>query len=94
MVADVADELRLNTGQERSGVLYALVTLTQKLGSSLAVTIIYPILDAVGFVARPVGGVASAGRPAASGTWRQRWPQLAQRSSRPAGSARAASSTR
>jgi Na+/melibiose symporter-like transporter len=53
MVADVADELRLETGQERSGVLYALVTLTQKLGSSLAVTIIYPILDAVGFVAKP-----------------------------------------
>ncbi|HEX5264647.1 MAG TPA: MFS transporter [Phenylobacterium sp.] len=53
MVADVADELRLNTGQERSGVLYALVTLTQKLGSSLSVTIIYPILDAVGFVAKP-----------------------------------------
>ena len=53
MVADVADELRLQTGQERAGVLYALVTLTQKLGSSLAVTIIYPILDLVGFVAKP-----------------------------------------
>jgi Na+/melibiose symporter-like transporter len=53
MVADVADELRLTTGQERSGVLYALVTLTQKLGSSLAVTIIYPILDFVGFIAKP-----------------------------------------
>lgn len=53
MVADVADELRLETGQERSGVLYAIVTLTQKLGSSLAVTIIYPILDMVGFDPKP-----------------------------------------
>jgi Na+/melibiose symporter-like transporter len=53
MVADVADELRLETGQERSGVCYALVTLTQKLGSSLAVTIIYPILDLVGFNPKP-----------------------------------------
>jgi glycoside/pentoside/hexuronide:cation symporter, GPH family len=53
MVADVADELRLQTGQERSGVLYALVTLTQKLGASLAVTIIYPILDMVGFNPKP-----------------------------------------
>jgi glycoside/pentoside/hexuronide:cation symporter, GPH family len=53
MVADVADELRLQTGQERSGVLYALVTLTQKLGASLAVTIIYPILDLVGFNPKP-----------------------------------------
>jgi GPH family glycoside/pentoside/hexuronide:cation symporter len=53
MVADVADELRLETGQERSGILYALVTLTQKLGSSLAVTIIYPILDLVHFDPKP-----------------------------------------
>jgi Na+/melibiose symporter-like transporter len=53
MVADVADELRLQTGKERAGVLYALVTLTQKLGSSLAVTIIYPILDLVGFNPKP-----------------------------------------
>jgi Na+/melibiose symporter-like transporter len=53
MVADVADELRLQTGQERSALLYAIVTLTQKLGSSLAVTITYPILDMVGFVAKP-----------------------------------------
>jgi Na+/melibiose symporter-like transporter len=53
MVADVADQLRLETGQERSGVLYGLVTLTQKLGSSLAVTIIYPVLDMVGFNAKP-----------------------------------------
>jgi GPH family glycoside/pentoside/hexuronide:cation symporter len=29
------------------------VTLTQKLGSSLAVTIIYPILDMVGFIPKP-----------------------------------------
>ena len=53
MVADVADELRLETGHERSGILYALVTLTQKLGSSLAVVIIFPILDMFGFVAKP-----------------------------------------
>ncbi|MFC3070802.1 MFS transporter [Phenylobacterium soli] len=53
MVADVADELRLNTGQERAGVLYALVTMTQKFGSSVAVAIIYPILDLVGFDPKP-----------------------------------------
>jgi glycoside/pentoside/hexuronide:cation symporter, GPH family len=53
MVADVADEIRLETGQERAGVLYALVTLIQKLGSSLAVVIIYPILGMIGFAATP-----------------------------------------
>lgn len=49
MVADVADQLRLETGQERAGVLYALVTMTQKFGSSITVSIVYPILAAVGY---------------------------------------------
>ena len=49
MVADVADQLRLETGQERSGVLFALVTLTQKFGTSITISIVYPILAYVGF---------------------------------------------
>jgi Na+/melibiose symporter-like transporter len=49
MVADVADELRLETGKERSGVLFALVTMTQKFGTSITISIVYPILGAVGF---------------------------------------------
>ncbi len=34
MVADVADEVRLETGKERVGLLYALVTTTQKIGTA------------------------------------------------------------
>jgi Na+/melibiose symporter-like transporter len=49
MVADVADQLRLETGHERAGVLYALVTMTQKFGTSITVSIIYPILQLVGY---------------------------------------------
>jgi Na+/melibiose symporter-like transporter len=49
MVADVGDEIRLETGKERSGVLYALVTMTQKVGSSITVSIVFPILAAVGY---------------------------------------------
>jgi GPH family glycoside/pentoside/hexuronide:cation symporter len=49
MVADVADQLRLETGKERSGVLFALVTMTQKFGTSITISIVYPILGAVGF---------------------------------------------
>jgi Na+/melibiose symporter-like transporter len=52
MVADVADELRLETGRERSGVLFALVTMTQKFGTSVTVSIVYPILAYVGYDAR------------------------------------------
>jgi len=49
MVADVADQLRLETGKERSGVLFALVTMTQKFGTSITISIVYPILAYVGF---------------------------------------------
>jgi glycoside/pentoside/hexuronide:cation symporter, GPH family len=52
MVADVADQLRLETGRERSGVLFALVTMTQKFGTSITVSIVYPILAYVGFNAK------------------------------------------
>ena len=49
MVADVADQLRLETGRERSGILFALVTMTQKFGTSITISIVYPILAYVGF---------------------------------------------
>jgi Na+/melibiose symporter-like transporter len=53
MVADVTDELRLNTGKERAGVLYSLVILVQKLGTSVTAIIVLPILEAVGFNPKP-----------------------------------------
>jgi Na+/melibiose symporter-like transporter len=52
MVADVSDQIRLETGKERAGLLYALVTITQKFGSSITVAIVFPILAMVGYDAR------------------------------------------
>jgi Na+/melibiose symporter-like transporter len=49
MVADVADEVRLSQGREQTSLLYAMITATQKVGAALAVIVIYPILDWVGF---------------------------------------------
>lgn len=49
MVADVADEVRLETGKERVGLLYALVTTTQKIGSAITVGISFTVLDLVGY---------------------------------------------
>ena len=49
MVGDVSDQVRLETGKERSGVLFALVTMTQKFGTSMTASIILPILEAVGY---------------------------------------------
>lgn len=49
MMADVIDVDRVNVGAERSALYYSMLTLTAKLGFALAVGIIYPLLDWVGF---------------------------------------------
>lgn len=49
MVADVADEVRLETGKERLGLLYALVTTTQKIGTAITVGVSFLVLDLVGY---------------------------------------------
>ncbi len=55
MMADAGDELRLKTGVDRTGLLYALVACTTKFGSALAVGITFPLLSAAGFHARGDG---------------------------------------
>ena len=59
MVADVGDEVRLETGKDRTGMLYAFVTSTLKIGAALAVGVTYTILSRIGFDARP-GAVNTA----------------------------------
>jgi Na+/melibiose symporter-like transporter len=50
MIADVSDEVRLETGKDRTGLLYALVTSTNKIGGTLSVGIAYAILPLFGFI--------------------------------------------
>ncbi|MBV9420870.1 MAG: MFS transporter [Alphaproteobacteria bacterium] len=52
MIADVADEVRLETGKDRTAMLYAMVTSTNKVGSTLSVGVAYLILPLFGFVAK------------------------------------------
>jgi Na+/melibiose symporter-like transporter len=49
MTADVADEMRLQQGKDRSALLYALITLTSKLGGGLAIFMAYGALSLVGY---------------------------------------------
>lgn len=51
MIADVSDEVRLETGEDRTAMLYALVTSTNKIGGTMSVGVAYFILPLFGFVA-------------------------------------------
>lgn len=49
MTADVADEIRLRQGKERSGLLYALTTLTSKIASGASIFLTFNVLSQVGY---------------------------------------------
>jgi Na+/melibiose symporter-like transporter len=51
MMADYADEERLKTGQDRTGLLYAILTGTVKVGTALA-SVSLIVLGAIGFNAK------------------------------------------
>ena len=50
MMADVGDHVRLEQGRERMGLLYAGISLAQKIANAGAVMIAYPLLAFLGFV--------------------------------------------
>lgn len=49
MASDVGDEDKLVTKKDRTGMIFALVSLTSKIGYALSVGISYPLLEAFGF---------------------------------------------
>ena len=52
MIADVSDEIRLDQGKDRAGLLYALITTTSKISSAVAIALTFFVLDWIGFSAR------------------------------------------
>jgi len=50
ILADVADIDELETGQRRTGLFYALMTLTSKTGGAIAVGVVFWTLSLIGFV--------------------------------------------
>ena len=60
MTADVADEMRLKQGKERSGLLYAMTTLTTKIASGASIFLTFNVLNQVGYDPR-IGEQNTAG---------------------------------
>ena len=52
MAADVIDYDNVQTGGQRSGLYFALLAITAKMGGALAIGLTYPLLDQVGFSAQ------------------------------------------
>jgi Na+/melibiose symporter-like transporter len=52
MLADVADEVRLEQGKERVSLIYALNGLAAKLAAALAIGVTFPLLARLGYVAQ------------------------------------------
>jgi len=50
MMADVVDEDMVNTGHLRTGLFYALLSMTEKIGGAVAIGITYMVLDMIGFI--------------------------------------------
>ena len=49
MMADIGDEERLASGVDRTGLLYAILSGTVKIGSAAAIFITFPLLQMMGF---------------------------------------------
>jgi Na+/melibiose symporter-like transporter len=49
MVADVCDEVKLEQRQDLTSLLFSMVTTTTKIGGSITVLIVFPILALVGY---------------------------------------------
>ncbi|WP_334162296.1 MFS transporter [Phenylobacterium sp.] len=49
MTADVADEMRLKQGKERSGLLYAMTTLTTKIAAGVSIFLTFGVLSRMGY---------------------------------------------
>ncbi|HEX5379367.1 MAG TPA: MFS transporter [Phenylobacterium sp.] len=52
MLADVGDQVRLEQGQERISLIYALNSLAAKIATAFSIGLTFPLLGALGYVAR------------------------------------------
>ena len=49
MVADVADEVKLEQNRDLTGLLFSMVTTTTKIGQTIILVAVFPVLQLVGY---------------------------------------------
>ncbi len=49
IMADVADQDRVESGAQRTGLYYSLLTMTNKVGYAVSIGVVYPALDWIGY---------------------------------------------
>jgi len=58
MMADIVEQDAAQVGSKRSALFYSMLMLTAKLGTALAVGLVYPLLDWIGFDPQAINSAA------------------------------------
>lgn len=67
MMADAADEVKLHSGADRTGMLFALLVSSWKMGAALAIGVSFTALDLIGY--KPMLGAGNAPEALAGLQW-------------------------